>query len=207
MKQKLQSRFVHLFALIIVIALAVTTRSIWPNLTEKPTDILAFVGFWVTLYGLSVAIFEIARIGSVSDSTLRAANNSYNGLKLQMELQEVKSCQEIINSSVSELRNKKAIPVIFLSRIKHVYLSVFPGEESTEDHKQNILRLNSYEYVTTPRKSKTQAPTQIINPQYPLEKLGAKEHPYQMTIDTLNRMHDDLSRYSALKNDYKRKVV
>ncbi|WP_152035002.1 hypothetical protein [Pseudomonas ovata] len=207
MKGCLKSRFVHLLSLIFLLLLAVILNSNYPKLTEKDTDVMAFVGFWVTVYGLFVAIFEIARLGSVSDDMAKAAAKSYNGLKLQLELQEVNSCLEIINSSVAELRNNRAVPVIFISRIKHIYFAVFTNGKNTPEHDNNILILNSYEHVAAVRKPKGNAQAAYKNAPQVGGQDGSREHPYKTTIDVLKRMHDDLSRYSASKNTYKSEVV
>jgi hypothetical protein len=207
MNVKIKSRLVHLLTLLVVVALAYIINLISPNLTDKATDTMAFIGFWVTVYGLLVAIFEIARLGSVSDEMLKTATSAYNGLKLQLELQEVASCLEIINSSVSELKSNKAVPIIFISRIKRVYFSVFPEGQATKEHERNILLLNSYEHVSAVRKLKSSDNTLYQNTSQIDGSHKAREHPYQTTIDTLKRMHDDLSKYSASKNAYKSEVI
>lgn len=203
MKGIFKTRFVHFFTLLVVVVLALVLDRIYPKLTEGATNALAFMGFWVTVYGLLVAIFEIVRLGSISKDLLKAATSSHNGLKLQLELQEVKSCLEIINTSVVELKSNRAVPIIFISRIKQVYFSVFPEGKSTEEHEKNVLILNSYEHVTSVRKRKGGD-----GAAYSADaKLGEVLNPYQKTIDVLKRMHDDLSKYCASKNGYKSEVV
>ena len=203
MKGSIKSRFIHVISLLVVVIFGLATIMAWPNLVEKQTDKLAFLGFWITLYGLIVAIVEVARLGALSDELIKSANSAYNALKLQTELQEVKSCLEIINTSVSELKNNKAIPIIFMSRIKQVYLSVFSETSASSEHDRNILLLNSYEHITASRRPKVNSAWRYHPSLHSVIQPATQEHPYKITIDTLNRMHDELSRYSASKNGYR----
>lgn len=172
----------------------------WPLLADQPKDMLAYIGFWITTYGLIVAVIEIIRLESVSSASLKAATTSHNSLKLQLELQELTSCLEIINSSVSELTNQKAVPAIFISRIKKLYISIFPSKSNDCPHNKNILILNSYQHIKQTRKSKPN----IYGKHESTEDttLNNSEHPYKKTIEALNIMHDDLTRYAASKSQY-----
>lgn len=200
MKGILKSRAIHIITLAILAGLALLIAWQWPQLANKPKDMLAFIGFWVTTYGLTVAIIEIIRLESVSSANLKAATTSHNSLKLQIELQELTSCLEIINSSVSELTNQKAVPAIFISRIKKIYISIFPSKSEDCPHHKNILILNSYQHVRQTRKSKTNNYENYeLTENTPLKN---NEHPYKRTIEALNIMHDDLARYAASKSQY-----
>jgi hypothetical protein len=207
MKTILKSRIIHIITLVIITLIAAIVCVKSPELTGKATDTMAFLGFWITAYGLIVAILEVIRLSSVSEELRKAAAIAHNALLLQFELQEVKSCIEIINSSVADLSNKKAVPAIFISRIKQVYFAVFVDDSYTPEHKKNILILNSYFHISASRVGKTapnpayQASSATENP------LNSFEHPYQKTIDTLKRIHDDLSQYSISKTTYKSEAI
>ncbi|MDN3220034.1 hypothetical protein [Pseudomonas nunensis] len=212
MEERLQSRSIHIFVFLIILILSIVVGIVWPDLRAKSTDIMAFLGFWVTVFGLCVAIVEIVRLGYTSKGIIKAADGAFNDLKLQMELQDVRSCLEIINISISDLKGNKQIPTVLISRIKQVYIAVFAGEMNTQGSAQhhNILIINSYVHVSAVKRQ-TRAPQYSLNEnagQQSTKKTNdtkdeGSEHKHKATLDALNKMHDELSMYAASKQLYK----
>lgn len=202
MKGKPLSRWVYLFFLVALVAIALAVAHFHPVLHTGAVNTLGFIGFWLTLYGLIVAIFEIARTGSVTHQMAHVAEASHNRLKRQMQHHEIQACLEIINAAVNDLNSKKAVPVIFIARIKQGYISSFSTHGTPERYKENLDILNSYEHVIQSRPRKAQA-----NPNYAASQssevgVEATNSSYRMTIDTLKRMQDDLLTHSAAKHEY-----
>jgi hypothetical protein len=132
----------------------------------------------------------------------RVAEASHNRLKRQIEYQEIQACLEIINSALSDLNGKKAVSVIFITRIKQGYISSFSKRGTPERYDENLKVLNSYEYVTQSRINKAKANPNYSASQYPGVQLNESDHPFKLTIETLKRMQDEILTYSASKNEY-----
>lgn len=210
MEEKLQSRSIHFIVFLIILILSLVVGIIWPDLREKSTDIMAFLGFWVTVFGLCIAIAEIIRLGYTSRGIIKAANGAFNDLKLQMELQDVRSCLEIINISITDLKGNREVPTVLISRIKQVYIAVFSNEINTQDSIQhhNILMINSYVHVSAvKRQTKAALYNDALAQQSAKTTNDTKketgENKHKETLDALNKMHDELSMYSASKQLYK----
>ncbi|AHD17198.1 hypothetical protein C163_06800 [Pseudomonas sp. FGI182] len=163
---------------------------------------LGFLGFWITLYGLIVAILEIARTGSVTSQVARAAEASHNKLKQQIEHGETEACQELINLVLEDLIKKKAVSTIIITRIKQVYISRFSKGNAPERYHDNLEILDSYEHVAQSRGKKTGPNPMYDTSQYPKANVAASEHPHKFTIDALKRMQNDLLAHSVAKHDY-----
>ena len=215
MEEKLQSRSIHIVVFLLILILSLIVGFIWPDLHSKPSDLMSFLGFWITVFGLLVAIVEIIRLGYTSKGIIRAADAAFNDLKLQMELQEVRSCLEIINISISDLNANKQIPLVLISRIKQVYISVFPTEIKTSGTTQHhsMLIVNSYAHVNSSKRSPKASqylkttPPEIHDDHEPKKKPvdnnAPNEHKHKATLDALNTIHDELSMYAASKQSYK----
>lgn len=202
MKGNPLSRLVYIAILVLLTAGALFTAHKYPALHDTDVNTLGFLGFWLTLYGLIVAICEIVRNGSVAHQMARVAEASHNRLKRQMEHHEVQACIEIINSALSDLYNKKAVSVIFITRIKQGYISSFSKAGIPDRYRENLNILNSYEHLVQSRVLKTKTNPNYAGSQYPKPNPGAPDNPYRLTIDTLKRMQDDLLMHSASKNEY-----
>ncbi|MBX8552302.1 hypothetical protein K5D68_22105 [Pseudomonas cichorii] len=202
MKGKPLSRWVYLFIFLLLLVIAMCAGLKYPTLLENAVNTFGFLGFWITLFGLTVTIFEVLRTGSVASQMARVAEMSHNRLKRQIESHETQACLEIINSALSDLHNKKAVSVIFITRIKQGYISFFSKDRTPKRYGENLDILNSYEHIAQSRINRANA-----NPKYPANqsqnvKLDVADHPYKLTIDTLKRMQDDILTHTALKNEY-----
>lgn len=201
MKVNTLSRWIYLFIFLLLILLACIVGNFYPKLIEGPVNTLGFLGFWATSYGIVIAIFEIVRTGSIAAQMSCVAEDAHNRLKRKVEYGEMQACLEIINLALHDLQSKKAVPVILISRIKQVYISHFSKERLSKNYSDNLNLLNSYEHIATTRGSKkVQA-----NPDYSVgdevsEPSLNNDHPYKLTIDTLKRMHDEISTHFASKN-------
>ncbi|PYB76190.1 hypothetical protein DMX07_21870 [Pseudomonas soli] len=190
----------YVFIFLLLLVGAILSGINYPSLIKDPVNTLGFLGFWITLFGLIVAIFEIMRTGSVTRQMAHAAEVAHNRLKRQMEHHDVQACIEIINAALSDLNSKKAVSVIFISRIKQGYIALFSKQHTPERYRENLDILNSYEHVVQSRANRAQANPTYAAPQYPAS--GAGQNPYRLTIDTLKRMQDELLTHSASKNEY-----
>lgn len=206
MSRFLLSRWIHLIIFLVMFSIATYTKFSYPSLTDSPINTIGFIGFWLTFFGLLVAIIEVLRTGSITIKMAKVAEKSHKNLMQQIELQNIKECIEIINSALLNLNSNKAIPVIFLSRIKQGYMASFPKDSSPlpARYNENLNTLNTYQH-TSPTRRRNKA-----NPYYSEDQPSATEpakneheHPYQATIDTLKRMHDDLTEHSVNRNQYK----
>lgn len=202
MKVELFNRWIYIVILLLLALGAFIIGNNYPPLIENPVNTLGFLGFWITLYGIVIAIFEIVRTGSIANQMAVVAENSHNKLKRQIELQEIQDCIEMINLTLSDLQKRKAISVIFMTRIKKGYISIFAKHEIPEVYQKNLNILNSYEYVTQTRTDKTKAnPKYAINQEQQAKSEGG-DHPYKLTIETLKRMMDEILTHTATKNEY-----
>ena len=130
------------------------------------------------------------------------AEDSHNKLKRQIELQEIQECIEMINLTLSDLQKRKSISIVFITRIKKSYISIFSKKEIPELYQKNLNILNSYEYVTQSRNDKTKAnPVYIVNKEQQVQS-EVGDHPYRLTIETLKVMMDEILTHSASKNEY-----
>ncbi|MBK4997315.1 hypothetical protein IAE39_005489 [Pseudomonas sp. S37] len=202
MKGKPLSRWIYLIYLLALALLAILACSTYPDLTEGPVNTLGFLGFWITLYGLIIAILEIARTGSVSRQIARAAQAAHNTLKNQIEHGETEACQELINLALQDLTKKKAVSVIIIARIKQVYISRFSKGDAPDLYQDNLDMLDSYEHVAQSRGRRTGPNPMYDTSQYPSANAAASEHPHKLTIDALKRMQNDLLAHTVAKHDY-----
>jgi len=202
MKLKLLNRWIYLVILLLLLLGAFVIGNIYPSLLENPVNTLGFLGFWITLYGIVIAIFEIVRTGSIANQMAVVAKDSHNKLKRQIELQEIQDCIEMINSTLSDLQNRKAISIIFMTRIKKGYISIFSKKEIPEFYQTNLNILNSYEHVTQSRNDKVKANPKYIAIQGTQTLSDISTHPYKLTIETLKRMMDEILTHTASKNEY-----
>jgi hypothetical protein len=202
MKGKLSSRWMYLVILSLLVIGALLSGNGYPTLIENAVNTFGFLGFWITLYGLIVAIFEIARTGSVANQMALAAETSHNSLKRQIEYHDIHGCVEMINLALSDLEKKKAVSVVSITRIKQGYISTFSKSGKSESYDNNLKVLNSYEHITQSRANKGKANPKYATGQYPLLKGSSADHPYKLTIDTLKKIQDEILTHLASRHDY-----
>lgn len=202
MKGKLSSRWMYLLILSLLVVGAFLSGNGYPTLLENAVNTFGFLGFWITLYGLIVAIFEIARTGSVANQMALAAEASHNSLKRQIEYHDIHGCVEMINLALNDLDKKKAVSVVSITRIKQGYISTFSKAGKSGSYDTNLKVLNSYEYVTQSRVNKAKANPNYATSQYPAAKLGSADHPYKLTIDTLKKIQDEILTHLASRHEY-----
>ncbi len=200
MKGNLLSRWMYLLILVVLLLGAFYSGYSYPVLLESAVNFFGFLGFWITLYGLIVAIFEIARTGSVATQMALAAEASHNSLRRQVEFHDVHGYIEMINVVLSDLDKKKAVTAVSMARIKQCYIAIFSKVEKSDNYEDNLKVLNSYEYVAQSR-NKAKA-----NPNYDASQHPAVNtvnvHPYKLTIDALKQMQDEILAYLASKHEY-----
>lgn len=202
MKGTLSSRWMYLIVLALLLVGAYMYSDKYPVLLENAVNAFGFLGFWITLYGLIVAIFEIVRTGSVARQMALAAEASHNSLKRQVEYHDIHGCVEMINVALSDLDKKKAVSVVSITRIKQGYISTFSQSGKSDLFEGNLQVLNSYEHVTQSRANRAKANPNYTTTQYPVIKAGSADHPYKLTIDTLKRIQDEILTHLASRNEY-----
>lgn len=202
MKGKLSSRWMYLLILSLLVVGAFLSGNYYPTLLENAVNTLGFLGFWITLYGLIVAIFEIARNGSVANKMALAAEASHNSLKRQIEYHDIHGCVEMINLALSDLDKKKAVPVVSITRIKQGYISAFSKTGKSGSYDANLKVLNSYVHVTQSRANKEKANPNYATGQYPAAKVSIADHPYKLTIETLKTIQDEILTHLASRHEY-----
>lgn len=202
MKGKLASRWMYLVILLLLAVGALLSGNGYPTLLENAVNTFGFLGFWITLYGLIVAIFEIARNGSVAAQMALAAEASHNSLKREIEYHDIHGCVEMINLALSDLDKKKAVSAVSITRIKQGYISTFSKAGKSESYDNNLEVLNSYEHITQSRASRAKANPNYDTGQYPSAKVGRADHPYKLTIDTLKRIQDEILTHLASRHEY-----
>lgn len=200
MKGNLLSRWMYLLILVVLLLGAFCSGYSYPALLENAVNFFGFLGFWITLYGLIVAIFEIARTGSVAAQMALAAEASHNSLRRQVEFHDVHGYIEMINVVLSDLDKKKAVTAVSMTRIKQCYISIFSKVEKSDNYEANLKVLNSYEYVAQSR-GKAKANPNYDASQHPAANT-ANVHPYKLTIDALKQMQDKILAYLASKHEY-----
>lgn len=202
MKGILSGRWMYLVILLPLLVVAFVSSSNYPTLLENAVNAFGFIGFWITLYGLIVAILEIARTGSVTNKMALAAEASHNSLKRQIEYHDIHGCVEMINLALGDLDKKKAVQIIIITRIKQGYISAFSKVGMSDRYETNLKILNSYEHVAQSRSDKTKANPKYATSQYPNSKLDSGEHPYKLTIETLKLIQDEILTHLASRNEY-----
>ncbi|VVN10232.1 hypothetical protein PS664_03761 [Pseudomonas fluorescens] len=200
MKGNLLNRWMYLLIFFVLLVGAICFGFSYPALLENAVNFFGFLGFWITLYGLIVAILEIVRTGSVATQMALAAEVSHNSLRRQVEFHDAQGYIEMINEVLTDLDKKKAVKAASMARIKQCYIAIFLKVERSNNYDDNLKVLNDYEYVAGSR-NKAKANPNYDASQHPAANTAAV-HPYKLTIDALKQIQDEILEYLASKHEY-----
>lgn len=117
-----------------------------PSLIDDGKSAFAYVGGFISLYGLALAVVEAHKAKSAAEQALEEAKAVSAKLNSMYSLRDAAECQTCIENAMRIADEEGPIPLEILARISKLYASEFSGDANIEGSVEHghLLMIQSY---------------------------------------------------------------